>query len=226
MRIPSPTVRLASDLLKTNYLHMKKFILFALLITGVLSIQAQTNKTAILQDLEKSQPSVQAGVTTATLKSSSRLFGEKDDLTTVILIIPSGSTVTVLGSDSTYLHVTFEENEGYIFKRHAVIDKSPVSPTNTIQPQQAVQESQPVQEQQVSRFSYLENKYGSSMAARLIAGKVWKGMNAEMVRDSWGTSQKTNRKIAGNIIKEEWIYKNTWLYFENNTLVDWGPIGK
>ena len=154
------------------------------------------------------------------------MFGEKDDLTTVILIIPSGSIVNVLGSDSTYLHVTFEENEGYIFKRHAVIDKSPVSPTNTIQPQQAVQESQPVQERQVSRFSYLENKYGSSMAARLIAGKVWKGMNSEMVRDSWGTAQKTNREIAGNIIKEEWIYKNTWLYFENNTLVDWGPIGK
>ena len=87
-----------------------------------------------------------------------------------------------------------------------------------------VQETQPVQEQQQSRFSYLENKYGSNMAARLTSGKIWKGMNSEMVRDSWGPAEKINRVISGNIIKEEWIYTNTWLYFENNTLVEWGPI--
>jgi hypothetical protein len=203
---------------------MKKIFLFSLFIMGVYSLHAQSNKTAILQDLEKNQPSGQNGTLTATLKSSSRLFGAKDDLTTVILIIPSGSSVAVIDSDSTYLHVTFEENEGYIFKRHAVLDKSPVSQVKTVQPQQEVAESQPVQQQQVSRFTYLENKYGSNMAARLVAGKVWKGMNSEMVKDSWGTAEKINRVIAGNTVKEEWIFKNTWLYFENNILVDWGPI--
>lgn len=204
---------------------MKKIFLFALLITGVFSLQAQSNKTAVLQDLEKNQPSDQNGTVTATLKVSSRLFGAKDDLTTVILIIPSGSSVTVLDSDSTYFHVTFEDNEGYIFKRQAVLDKSPVAQVKTVQPLQEVQETQPAQqEQQISRFTYLENKYGSNMAARLVAGKIWKGMNSEMVKDSWGTAVKTTRVIAGNIIKEEWTFKNTWLYFENNTLVDWGPI--
>ena len=38
-----------------------------------------------------------------------------------------------------------------------------------------------------------------------------------------GNSQKDKQVISGNIVKEEWIYKNTWLYFENNTLVEWGP---
>ena len=64
------------------------------------------------------------------------------------------------------------------------------------------------------------------MAARLYAGKIWKGMNSEMVKDSWGAAEKINRVISGNIIKEEWIYKNTWLYFENNTLLEWGPVKK
>ena len=209
---------------KTNY--MKKIIFSTLFLLIIIALQAQTNKADLLQDLEKNQPDSQNLTTTATLTSSSRLFGAKDDLTTVIFIIPTGSTVTVLGSDSTYLHVTFEENEGYIFKRDAVIDKTPVNTPQTIQPQQARQEEQPVQEQQVSRFSYLESKYGSSMAARLMAGKIWKGMNSEMVKDSWGSAEKINRVISGNIIKEEWIFKNTWLYFENNTLVEWGPIGK
>jgi hypothetical protein len=214
------------DTINNNYIEMKKLILIAVLLTGFISMQAQSDKAAILQDLEKNQPANQNVSLTATLKSSSRLFGAKDDLTTVILIIPSGSVVNVLDSDSTYLHVTFEDNEGYIFRRHAVIDKSQVVAPRQVQQQESVQEEQPVQEQQVSRFSYLESKYGSNMAARLSAGKIWKGMNSEMVKDSWGSAEKINRVISGNIIKEEWIFKNTWLYFENNTLVEWGPIRK
>jgi hypothetical protein len=199
---------------------MKKLIFSTLFLLIVIAAQAQSKKADLLQDLEKNQPAIQNVTTTATLTSSSRLFGTKDDLTSVILVLASGSVVTVLDSDSTYLHVAFEENEGYIYKRHAVIDKTHVNnPT-------VIQQEQPAQPREVSRFSYLESKYGSGMAARLMAGKIWKGMNAEMVKDSWGTAGKINRVISGNIIKEEWIFKNTWLYFENNSLVDWGPTEK
>jgi hypothetical protein len=62
------------------------------------------------------------------------------------------------------------------------------------------------------------------MAAKLMAGKIWKGMSAEMIKDSWGSPRKINRVISGNLIKEEWIFKNTWLYIENDILADWGPI--
>jgi len=194
---------------------MKKTILFVLLIMGVFSLKAQ--------------PSDQNITTTATLKTSGRLFADKNDLTSVILIIPADSIVAVLDSDSTYLHVVFEDNEGYIFKRQAIIHKSTVNAPPTIQSQQAEQteqEQQSSRDQQISRFSYLENKYGSNMASRIMSGKIWKGMNAEMVRDSWGNAEKINRVISGNIIKEEWIFQNTWLYFENNTLVEWGQIRK
>ena len=207
---------------------MKKLIFFALLITGALPLKAQAIKAELLQDLEKRQSVSQNVTATATLKSSSRLFGTKGDLTTVILIIPSGSTVEVLDADSTYLFVVYDKTEGYIFRRHAVIDVSSAQPQQ--QPQRVEEEQQiqyqEVQPQQVSRFSYLENKYGSTMAARLIAGKIWKGMNAEMVKDSWGTAQKINRVISGNTIKEEWVFKYTWLYFENSMLVEWGPLKK
>ncbi len=209
---------------------MKKLILPVIFFAIGLSLSAQSN-TETLQELEQAKASRNDGNTSATMKSAGRLFGTKDDLTTVILIIPSGSTVDVLDADSTYYHVIFEDNEGYIFRRQAVINEAPVySQQNTAQnTQQSIRQSQQLQEeqagqQQISRFSYLENKYGSNMAARLMAGKIWKGMNAEMVRDSWGTAQKINRVISGNIIKEEWIFRNTWLYFENNTLVEWGPI--
>ncbi|MCE5345380.1 MAG: hypothetical protein LLG13_03685 [Bacteroidales bacterium] len=164
--------------------------------------------------------------TTATLKSSSRLFAAKDDLTSVILIIPSGTTVTVLDSDVTYLHVTYEKNEGYILREHAVINQTPVPAAQTEQTPQAEQEEKPASFQQTNRLLYLEKKYGPTMAARLYEGKIWKGMNSGMVKDSWGRADKVNRVINGNIIKEEWIYRGTWLYFENNTLLEWGPVKK
>jgi len=207
---------------------MKKIIFSALFLSIVFIGQAQSNKADLLQDLEKNKPVIQNSTQTATLTSATRLFGEKGDLTTVIEIVPKGSSVTVLDSDSTYLHVELDETQGYIFKRDASLDNTPAKTIQLTEPVAAKQEAQqqhvqPHQEQQESRFTYLENKYGTNMAARLMSGKIWKGMNAEMVRDSWGTAEKINRVIDGNLIKEEWIFRSTWLYFENNSLVEWGP---
>jgi hypothetical protein len=203
---------------------MKKLFFVTLFLIGAFSMKAQSDKVEQFQSLEQNHPADQSITGTATLKSAARLFATEDDLTSVILIIPADSVCDVLDSDSTYFHVVFHDTEGYIFKRQAVINKSPVSTQQNVESQPAAEVNEPVQEQLDSRFSYLENKYGSNMAARLIAGKIWKGMNSDMVRDSWGTPEKINRTIAGNTIKEEWIFRNTWLYFENNILSEWGPV--
>lgn len=221
---------------------MKKFLSLLFSIAVIIPLSAQAgNRADVLESLEQqnqakvqNQFNDQDASITATLKSAARLFGAKDDLTTVIMIIPARSKVTVLDSDSTYYRVSFEENEGYIFKRQATIDRSAVSQKSPdqssandrqpIQQAQSDQRNQSDNQNQQSRFSYLENKYGSSIAARINSGKVWKGMSAEMVRDSWGNPEKINRVISGNTMKEEWIYKNTFLYIQNNTLVQWGPV--
>lgn len=190
---------------------MKKILSVIISVLFIMSATAQTNST-------KNQN------VTATLKSSSRLFSVKDDMTSVVVIIPTGSTVRVLDTDSTYMHVTYEESEGYIFSRTATIDKNPVNIAQMIQNQPQAAAPQTANEQPLSRFSYLEKKYGTTMATRLYSGKIWKGMNSDMVKDSWGTAQKISRTINGNTVQEEWRYKTTWLYFENNTLMDWGPV--
>ena len=206
---------------------MKKLIISFLSLFLILAINAQASKTDVLQDLEKNQPVSQELKLTAITKAATRLFGAKDDLTTVIMILPKGSVVDVVGSDSTYFHVLFEEYDGYIFRRHAVLNEpADISKPVAQKVEPVVQEPKPVitLEQQQSRFAYLENKYGTSMAAKLIAGKIWKGMNSEMIKDSWGNPQKTTRIISGNTVKEEWIYKNSWLYLEDDILFEWGPI--
>jgi hypothetical protein len=206
---------------------MKKLLITLFSFSLFVIMDAQASRTDMLRGLEENQTAVQELKLTATIRTATRLFREKDDLTTVIMIIPKESVVDVIGSDSTYFHVLFEGNDGYIYRRHAQLGE-PVDASKPViqKAEPVVQEPKPEAqpEQQQSRFSYLEDKYGTSMAAKLIAGKIWKGMNAEMVRDSWGKAQKINRVISGNIVKEEWIYKNTWLYLENDKLVEWGPI--
>lgn len=206
---------------------MKKLLIISVFISFAVLLNAQ-KKIDKLQALEQNQQSDQNQnqYATATLKSASRLFADKNDLTSVILVIPRDSVVTVIDSDSTYLHVDYQDTEGYIFKRQANMNKMPVIVNDQVQPQSNDQFNQSVQEQKQSRFSYLENKYGSNMAARLVSGKIWKGMSSEMVNDSWGSAEKINRVINGNTVREEWIYQNTWLFFENSTLLEWGPVKK
>lgn len=203
---------------------MKKIFSIALLGIAAFTLKAQTNKVDQPQALEQNQSDNQNITATAKLKAASRLFATKDDLTSVILIIPADSLVSVLDSDSTYLHVVYEDNEGYIFKHQAVLIEAQDNTPQPVQSAPRVQENEQVQEQQQNRLSYLENKYGSGMASRLYQGKIWKGMNADMVKDSWGNPGKINRSVNGNTIKEKWIFRNTWLYFENNTLLEWGPV--
>ena len=113
---------------------MKTFLFFFATILLSLNTVAQSEKTGILEDLEKGQgrpeqseqiqqSQQQQDLQTAVLKTAARLFAAKDDLTTVITIIPSGSRVTVMDSDSSYYRVRFEESEGYILKKQAVIDE-------------------------------------------------------------------------------------------------------
>jgi hypothetical protein len=204
---------------------MKKIFLVTLIFLSTLSLFNLSAQTNGVQSSGENQADNQ-NITTATLKSASRLFAAKDDLTSVILIIPADSQVQVLDSDSTYFHVVYQDNEGFILKRQAVIDQTPVNIQYKQQADQGVQGTQPDQNQQESRFSYLEHKYGTNMANKLMAGKIWKGMSAEMVNDSWGTADKINRIITGNTVKEEWIYRGTWLYFQNNTLLEWGAVKK
>lgn len=170
--------------------------------------------------------------TTATLKSASRLFADKNDLTSVILIIPSGETVKVLDYDDAFMHVSFEDQEGYIMAKHATLNKTqPViskieEKSEDVSINTTGRQVQQRQQRQESRYSYLSNKYGPNVASRLYEGKIWKGMTAEMVKDSWGNPRKINRVISGNNIKEEWFYNNTWLYIQNERLLEWGPVKK
>jgi hypothetical protein len=217
---------------------MEKLLIIFLSLLFIDPINAQDRGIAVLEDLEESQDSVQPVEYQATLKSASRLFDDKNNLTSVILIIPSGSVIDVIREEDEHLYVIYEGYEGFIRKNHATVAKKPVvtgplqkeeDVTGPVQkeenftgPSESVQRSVP-ELKRTERHTYLQNKYGADIASRMLAMKIWKGMTGEMVQDSWGNPRKINRIISGNNVQEEWIYNSSWLYIENDILVDWGP---
>jgi hypothetical protein len=203
---------------------MKKLLSSALLVIFFTSVNSQETKTNVLQSLENNQATEQNSVVPAIIKSATRLFKDKDDLTSVILVVPKDSIVYVISSDDTFLNVDYEGNEGYIYARHAELFKPAEEAQTQAVQVPADQEAKPVQEQTISRYSYLEKKYGPSLASKIYAGKIWKGMNVDLVRDSWGSPKKIDRVIGNNVVDEEWFYNGTWLHFQNSTLTDWGPV--
>lgn len=174
-----------------NILRMKRLLFSVVVILAFTTTYSQTNKSEILQELEKRQGTDKDAQVTAIIRSATRLFRDKDDLTSVLMVIPKDSVVNVLGSDEKFLDVSFRGIEGYIYASHAEIENlKAVTKPAPRQREQAMDDQQPqqsqrqVQRQKISRFEYLMNKYGNQVATQLYAGKIWKGMTGEMVKDS------------------------------------------
>ena len=193
---------------------------FILIISSTL--QAEGSNSGRISSMFQS--SVQDSGYTATMKSASRLFRYRDDLSSVILIIPADSVVNVLAGEGVYLRVDYEGNVGYVYSSQAEINKPVPKTVPAVSGNlEAVQKIQ-VPDQRMSRFTYLENRYGRSVGTKIYEGKIWKGMTPGMVKDSWGSPRKINRVVKDNNVTDEWIYGNTWLHFTNNLLTDWGPV--
>ena len=173
----------------------------------------------------------------ATTKGAVRLFGDKDDLTTVIMLIPAGSEVEIVKLDIDYTLIRFDNSEGFVKTDNLapvqVITTAPANQTEYVaqpQPQplpqaqyQAQAEPQP-EYQPADRYEMLTMKYGTDIGKRLYQHKIWKGVNADMARDSWGKPSQINRSYIDQSVDEEWIYSKKWLYFRDNILIEWGPV--
>jgi hypothetical protein len=202
---------------------MKKAILFVFVLFAGLSLMAQ--------DLQK-----------LATKGAERLFSDKDDLTSVIQILPEGTVVEAVSADTAFTLIRLGDLEGYI-RSDRLTAALPV--VTTAQPAdepiaqpadepvaQPVQESAPVyadpdvQSRQIptERFQALIDKYGVDMAKRLYQHKVWKGISSEMARDSWGKPRQINKMYVDRGVEEEWIYSSKYLYFRDGVLVEWGPV--
>src|SRR5512133_527630 len=81
----------------------------------------------------------------ATTKGAVRLFGDKDDLTTVITLIPAGSNVEIIKPDVDYTLVRFDNSEGFVKSDNLVTVQAtaPVQPAANVPSAQVTYSAQP-----------------------------------------------------------------------------------
>lgn len=68
------------------------------------------------------------------------------------------------------------------------------------------------------RKNELIDKFGKKNTKRILEEKVWIGMTKEMARESWGLPQDINRTITANGVHEQWVYGDSYLYFDDGIL--------
>ncbi len=190
---------------------MKKAILFVFVLFAGLSLTAQ--------DLQK-----------LATKGAVRLFADKDDLTSVIQIIPDGTVVEAVSADTAFTLIRLGDVQGYV-KSDRLTAALPVVTTTqpAVQPVQEAAPVQPVADVQTrqiptDRYQALSEKYGADLGLKLYQHKVWKGITSDMARDSWGKPKQINRMYVDSSVDEEWTYSKSYLYFRDGVLIEWGPV--
>ena len=152
-----------------------------------------------------------------------RLFADMDNISTVISYIPKDTELEVTGESGEYLLVLYDETDGFILKRKvSFIDSKGEVLIQPLQP--VVPDNMNFNEfVPVDRYSILVDKYGQKTGDAIFNNKIWKGIDNNMVKDSWGKPLYINREIKSDVVVEQWIYSKSWLLFNNGILVDWGP---
>lgn len=204
---------------------MKRAIIAVIAISvSVMVAGAQQNSLGTLERLENGSQVQQEPVKGIT-KGGVRLYKEMGDLTSVIRIIPANTEIEIISNQGDYLQVKDLDNIGYVETAKITINQA-TPPVQQQAVQQQVVQQEVVQQQPDNRMTYLETKYGKSIAARIYAGKIWKGMTTEMVKDSWGEPDRVNNVVVKSVQMQEMVYRSTWLLMEKGLLKEWGPVTK
>jgi hypothetical protein len=180
----------------------KTIILSLILISlGIFAVSAQDNKI----------------MTT----SSCRLFADVENISSVKSYVPKDTELKVIEFSGEYALVEYKETTGWIR-----IEKTNAAGTK-IQATSNEQEDLNQNNQQSTnyndRFSILIQKYGYRTGKAIFEHKIWKGMDNNMVKDSWGKPLQVAREVNSSGTVETWTYRKSWLLIKNGILTEWGP---
>jgi hypothetical protein len=72
-----------------------------------------------------------------------------------------------------------------------------------------------------ARRSRIIKTYGNEIGQKILERKFWIGMTNKMAKESLGNPDEINRTVGSWGVHEQWVYGNTYLYFENSVLTSY-----
>jgi len=159
----------------------------------------------------------------AETNSVCRLFADVGNTSSVITYIQKGIQVTVLEKYSDYFFINYDSTGGFVLVEKIDLNSDAVYTDYSGEPIQPAERDNYQQYVPADRLSMLIQKYGEQTGEALYSLRIWKGIDHNMVRDSWGKPVRVTREVIGYDVIEEWFYPKARLVFRNDILVDWGP---
>lgn len=154
-------------------------------------------------------------------KNKTYLLSEPSNLSKKIISIPAKSEVELIGYINSFFKVIYNKKIGFIWdlyvEKNSMIETFKKSKTN----QTKIEEKQRKERLLAERKRRLKNKFGPTITKKILDSKIWIGMTKDMTIESWGKPKDINRTVGEWGVHEQWIYTNTYLYFENGKLKSW-----
>ena len=177
-------------------IYRKGLLGLFVIVLGSLSVMAQTQKI--------------------TTTSACRLFADIENVSSVLSYIPKNSEVEVIEYSGEYALVVYEGTQGWIKAEKTTA--STIQAQENIAPQNSNNYNIPY-----DRYSALIDKYGMRTGKSIYEHKIWKGIDNNMVKDSWGKPLQVSREVNSSGTIEIWTYRKSWLLLKNGILTEWGP---
>jgi DNA-binding protein H-NS len=137
--------------------------------------------------------------------------------------IPKGTTIMAFDFKDNYYFVAYDTLSGYVMSMNVeTLDERErkVELQRKRVQNQAAQAQKRVNELQARRKSLI-SKYGTDAGQKISDRKIWLGMTKEMAEESWGKPRDINRTVGSWGVKEQWVYSDAYLYFDNGILNSW-----
>jgi len=155
------------------------------------------------------------------IKNKTYLLSEPSNLSQKIIAIPAQSEVELIGYMNSFFKVIYNKNVGFIWDLY-IEKNSTIEAFKKSKAKQTELEKKQRKEKLLSeRKRRLEKKFGYTVTKKILEGKIWIGMTKDMAIESCGKPKDINRTVGEWGVHEQWIYTNTYLYFENGRLKSW-----
>jgi hypothetical protein len=143
----------------------------------------------------------------------------------MVTYIPSEGKVKVIEQSTKYYRIKYKNYTGWALKSKLIKDAD-FQAAKLAQKKAMVKANTDRQKAQNNainkRRADLTKKYGSQeIAEKIMAKKIWLGMTSAMALESWGKPSDINRSVGSWGVHEQWVYRDTYLYFEDGVLTSW-----
>ncbi|MBE9468502.1 MAG: hypothetical protein IMY72_09335 [Bacteroidetes bacterium] len=136
-------------------------------------------------------------------RSKAKIKNKPDVFGDIIGYIPEGKIIKVYDYFDSYWLIEKDSIKGYTSEMYLVNNQQ----MNKIKKNHDKDE--------------IKKIYGESVANKIFNHSIWIGMTADIARLSIGSPLEINRTTGSWGIHEQWVYKNRYLYFENDKLTSW-----